>query len=68
MLWDATNASPAEDDLLDLLRLLEPRVKRITLASASSNPEFRIRLGEEDLTPLSRYGDGMTRLSLKRKP
>lgn len=62
-LWDETNARPAEDDLLDLLRVLEPRVKRIVLPSAASNPQFRIRLDNEtDIVPISRFGDGLSRL------
>ena len=62
-LWDETNARPAEDDLLDLLRVLEPRVKRIVLSSAASNPQFKIRLDNEtDIFPISRFGDGLSRL------
>lgn len=62
-LWDETEARPVEDLLIQAMQIIEPGVQRITLPSIPENPTPRLRLGDSsELAPITRFGDGMTRL------
>lgn len=61
--WDKIAGLSAEDELVKALRLIEPTVERVVLpVSRDSNVPRVRRAGRDDLEPLSRFGDGMTRL------
>ncbi len=62
-LWDAINGLPAEDNLVELLRVLDAQVERVTLPTSEDQTLPRIRkAGSQELEPISRFGEGMTRL------
>jgi hypothetical protein len=62
-LWDGIAARPAEQLVVDALRLIEPRLARVTMPSdwSSSTPLIRLE-NETELAPISRFGDGMKKL------
>jgi ABC-type lipoprotein export system ATPase subunit len=61
--WDKIAGLSGEDELVKALRLIEPTVERVVLpVSRDSNVPRVRRAGRDDLEPLSRFGDGMTRL------
>lgn len=62
-LWDETEARPSEEILIQAMRIIEPKIQRITLPSIPETPTPRLRLGDSsELAPITRFGDGLTRL------
>jgi hypothetical protein len=63
-LWDEeVDGRKAEKDLIELLRLMDLEVESITLPSSGGRALPRIRLRDQDeLLPITTFGDGMSRL------
>lgn len=51
-----------QDDILETLRLLEPRLKRLTLLVVDRDPIIHGDIGMRELVPLPLMGEGMRRL------
>ena len=64
LLWDSILLTPREDMVVEALKLLDPRVERISFTSnLTSNSGILIRLqNEERPVPLGSMGDGMRRI------
>ncbi|MGB0561886.1 MAG: AAA family ATPase, partial [Spirulinaceae cyanobacterium] len=55
--------NPEEENLLDSLRILEPRIERIAADPSNESTSFYIKLkGEQHRVPLNTMGDGMWRM------
>ena len=62
-LWDSTSALPAEDTLIELLQILDPKIRKVTLATSGGKASPKVRLlNDDELSPISRFGDGLSRL------
>ncbi len=68
-LWDAIALTPAEERILGALRILEPRVERMTFIGYAPSPYFAARAGivlkltgSDFRFPLGSMGDGMRRI------
>lgn len=63
-LWDDITLTPKEEKVIEALRILEPRVDRISFTSRqTSNSGIRLKLqGESEPVPLGSMGDGMRRI------
>lgn len=63
-LWDEeVDGRQAEKDLIQILRLMDLEVESITLPSSGGKVLPRIRLkGQDELLPITTFGDGLSRL------
>jgi predicted ATP-dependent endonuclease of OLD family len=64
ILWDKITLTPKEDKVVEALKILEPKVERISFTSTqTSNSGILLRLkGENEPIPLGSMGDGMRRI------
>lgn len=64
VLWDNITLTPREESVVEALRILEPKVDRISFTSRqTSNSGILLKLkGEIDPIPLGSMGDGMRRV------
>jgi predicted ATP-dependent endonuclease of OLD family len=64
ILWDTITLTPREDLVVEALKILEPRVERISFTSRrTSNSGILLKLkGESEPVPLGSMGDGMRRV------
>jgi len=64
VLWDNITLTPREDKVVEALKILEPRVERISFTSRqTSNSGILLKLeGETEPIPLGSMGDGMRRI------
>ncbi len=61
LLWDKIQGLPAEEDLVAILRILEPRIARVVIPTTGNSAIPQLRLaGKNELEPLTRFGDGLT--------
>lgn len=63
-LWDGITLTPREEQVIQALQILEPRVQRISFTSRlTSNSGILLKLdGEKEPVPLGSMGDGMRRV------
>jgi AAA domain, putative AbiEii toxin, Type IV TA system len=63
-LWDQSALTPKEDRVIAALKILEPRIERISFTTKSQiNSDILLKLsGESHPIPLSSMGDGMRRI------
>jgi AAA domain, putative AbiEii toxin, Type IV TA system/AAA ATPase domain len=54
--------SKQDSDVMDALRIIEPKVRRIEVLAEPSGPSIYLDLGLNALTPLNVCGEGMVRL------
>lgn len=55
-------AAGKEKDIVEILKFLEPNIKRLVVSSVSATPEIRADIGNKILMPTSYMGDGINRL------
>ena len=61
--WSKIALTPREDTVLDFLRLIEPRVKRLSVLERVGPKRFFAQLeGESQAIPLPRLGEGINKL------
>ncbi len=61
-LWSRVELTPGEDRVLDALRLVEPKVERISIADVNGHTTARVRLrGDDGPVPLGTLGEGVGR-------
>ena len=62
--WDKIVLTPSEEDVVDVLRLIEPAIERISFTGGrTSHSGVLVRLrGEETPVPLDSMGDGVRRI------
>jgi predicted ATPase len=64
-LWDSITLSPLEKDVLDSLRILDPRIERVTLVGSREGRERLpiVKIADFDQPlPLRSLGEGMNRI------
>lgn len=61
--WDTIALTAKEDDVLEFMRLIDPKIKRISsLERVGPRRLFILREGEDRPIPLNRLGEGVSRL------
>lgn len=62
--WDSITLTPREEKVIEALRIIEPKIERISFTSRqSSSSGILLRFqGEKEPIPLSSMGDGMRRV------
>lgn len=64
-LWDATVLTPREEDLVNALRIIEPKLRRLSMIEVPGRADrvpLVLRDGQPGPEPLRSMGDGMSRI------
>lgn len=60
-LWDEISLTPKEDDVIEALKLVIPKIIRLSISARGGKVKIRIE-GHEQPFPLKNFGDGTSRI------